>query len=237
MDISDIIGDSISYPLHNIKALLIFAIIGIIGGIAGGTTILGIITATATHQPFTADALGIVGFIIFIIILLIIQGYTLDIVKYGIERKDDAPGISPKRQFLNAIKYIVVDIVYYIIPAVISWLLLTLLGHGILTVIISFIIYVVFALANFMAVCRLAETDSLGVALAIPDAIGDISSIGIFKIIAVVAVVFIVLLILYGVTMLVFGYQNIVGSILLGALGVYGLFFSNRAMGLLYSDV
>ena len=52
---------------------------------------------------------------------LLISGYGLDIVKYGIERREDGPGIDIVRQILNAIKLIIVSFVYYIIPAVIAW--------------------------------------------------------------------------------------------------------------------
>ena len=45
MDLSEIIGDAITYPLHNIKSLIIFMIIGIVGGLLSGMSIVGMLAA------------------------------------------------------------------------------------------------------------------------------------------------------------------------------------------------
>ena len=66
---------------------------------------------------------SIIGIIVFILVLFLIEGYALDIVKYGIERRADAPGIDIGRQISNAIKLVIVDIVYYIVPAIIIFVL------------------------------------------------------------------------------------------------------------------
>ena len=144
---------------------------------------------------------------------LLISGYGLDIVKYGIERREDGLGIDIVRQILNAIKLIIVSFVYYIIPAVIAWLLYTLLGRGILTVLVVLIIYIVFAFAQFMAICRLAKYDSLGADLSINEAIGDIPKIGMLKvlltIIAVLVIAFIIAFILSGLADLLFDFRKL----------------------------
>ena len=101
----------------------------------------------------------------------------MDIVKFGIERRADGPGIDFGRQVSNAIKLLIVSIVYYVVPAVIIFILGLFLRDWIMTI-ISLILVILFALANFMAKCRLAKSDSLGEALAIGEAIGDISRVG-----------------------------------------------------------
>ena len=237
MDIGEIISDAIVYPFNNIKALIIYMIIGIVCGILGGASLMGVLLAAQGNNVLAAGGLGFIGTLIIIIGGLLISGYGLDIVKFGIERRDDAPGIDIVRQVLNAIKVFIVGFVYYIIPAIIGWLLSTLLGKGILTTIIILIISIVFAFAQFMAICRLAKYDSLGEALAIGEAIGDVSKVGMLKVLATIIAVFIIALIIAIVIGVIMQYNNLIGGVLFGVFGVYLAFFYNRAVGLLYSQV
>lgn len=237
MDVTEIIGDAIVYPVKNIKSLIIYVVIGVVTALLGGLSLFGMMASASGNNVLAAGGLGFLGVLIFLLGSLLISGYGLDIVKFGIERREDGPGIDIVRQIVNAIKVLIVSFVYYIVPAIIAWLLLTLLGSGYLTVIVVFIIAIVFAFAEFMAVCRLAKTDSLGEALAIGQAIGDISKVGMLKVLVTVVAVFVIGIIIA----LLFGWisqiNNIVGGILSGIFGVYFVFFYNRAIGLLYSEV
>ena len=237
MGVGDIIGDAISYPFKNIKSLVLYAVLGIIAGIIGGASVLSIIASLSSKgwAGFAFSGLSIVGIIVFIIVIFLIEGYGLDIVKYGIERRAEGPGIDIGRQVTNAVKLIIVYIVYYIVPAIIIVVLGLFLRDWILTI-ISIILFIVFALANFMAKCRLAKTDSLGEALAIGEAIGDISKVGLGKIIATVVVIAIVLIVIAFIIALISNWNATVGSVLLGIFAVYFVFFYNRAVGLLYSE-
>ena len=238
MDLGEIFGDALVYPAHNIKSLLIYAILGVIGAIIGGASILSILGAFGTTGwgSFAFSGVGIVGVIVFILILFLIGGYALDIIKFGIERRDDGPGIDFGRQIANAVKLIIVDLVYYVVPAIIVFILGIFLKNWIISI-ISVILFIVFALANFMAKCRLTKTDNIGEALAIGEAIGDISRVGLLKIIATIIIMIIVAI----VALIIIGWisrlNGIIGSILLGIFLVYFIFFYNRAIGLLYSDV
>ena len=237
MEITEIIGDALLYPLNNVKSLILYVIIGAITGILGGASLIAMATQVSGNNVVAAGGFGFIGILVMIIGSLLISGYGLDIVKYGIERRDDGPGIDIVRQVLNAIKLIVVSFVYYIIPAIVAWLLFTLLGKGILTLIIVAIMYIVFAFAQFMAVCRLAKYNSLGEALSIGEAIGDISKVGMLKVLITVIAVFIIGFIIAFICALIYNYHNIIGGLLLGIFGVYAIFFYNRAIGLLYSQV
>ena len=237
MGVGDIIGDALTYPFKNIKSLVLYVILGIIAGIIGGASVLSIIASLTSKgwAGFAFSGLSIVGIIVFIIVLFLIEGYGLDIVKYGIERRAEGPGIDVGRQISNAVKLIVVYIVYYIVPAIIVFVLGLFLRDWILTI-LSIILFLVFTLANFMAKCRLAKTDSLGEALAIGEAIGDISRVGLGKIIATIVVIAIILVIIAFVIGFISNLNATVGSILLGIFAVYFAFFYNRAIGLLYSE-
>ncbi|ADC46077.1 hypothetical protein mru_0225 [Methanobrevibacter ruminantium M1] len=236
MDISEIIGDAIAYPIHNIKALVIYMIIGIITGILGGASFMGLLMSLTGKNALAAGGFGILGVLVLLIGALLITGYGLDIVKFGIERRDDGPGIDLVRQVLNAVKLLIVSIVYYIVPAIIAWVLFTLLGRGILTVLIVMIISIIFAFAEFMAICRLAKYDSLGEALAIGEAIGDISKVGVIKLLATIIIVVVIAMIVCFILLYVYKLNSLIGGILLGIFAVYLTFFANRAAGLLYSD-
>lgn len=238
MGVGDIISDALVYPFHNIKALVLYVILGIIAGLIGGAAIASIIGAFTTTGigALAFDILGIVGIIVFILVLFLIEGYGLDIIKFGIERRNDSPGIDIARQISNAIKLIIVSFVYYIVPAIIIFVLGLFLRDWILTI-ISLILIIVFALANFMAKCRLAKTDNLGDALAIGEAIGDISRVGLGKIIATVVVIVVIAFIVVFIITLINNANSTIGGILLGIFSVYFVFFYNRAIGLLYSGV
>ena len=237
MNVSEIIKDAFVYPFHNIKALLIYVILGIIGAILAGASVLSIATALTTGGITSVALTGasIAGVVVFVLIMFLTSGYTLDIIKYGIERRDDGPGIEIGRQISNAVKLIVVDIVYYIIPIIITFVLGIFLRDWLMTV-ISMILFIIFSLANFMAKCRLAKSDSLGESLAVGEAIGDISRVGFGKLIATFIVIAVILIIFSAIISWVMGVQAVVGSILLGIFSIYYLFFYNRAIGLLYSN-
>ena len=236
MSISEMFSDALAYPFNNIKALLLYVVLGIIVALLGGATIVDFAVAFTTKGVGGAAlaGLGIVGVILFVLVVFLVEGYALDIIKYGIERRSDGPGIDFGRQVSNAIKLVVVSIVYYIVPAIIT-LILSLFLRDWLIAIIGVILFIVFALANFMAKCRLAKTDNLGDALAIGEAIGDISRVGIGNLLITVIVVFVILMIIAFIVAIFMGLNQYLGGIILGFAGVYFVFFYNRVIGLLYS--
>ena len=236
MNVSEIISDALVYPFNNIKALLIYIILGIIAGVLMGGTIFAVFAGQATNNALLAGGVGIIGLIVSIIVVLLISGFELDIIKYGIKRDSGAPGIDVTRQIVNAIKLIVVRFIYYLIPIIIVAILGAIFRNW-LMMIITAILIIIFSLAEFMGECRLAKDDSLGSALSIGEAIGDISRVGIGKLIATLVVAFIVLVILFAIIGAIANFNAIVGGILLGICGVYLTFFLARIKGLLYSDV
>ena len=85
MSVGDIISDALGYPFRNVKALVIYMILGIIAAIIGGTTIITFSTSVATKgfSSFALGGMGVLGIIVFILLLFLIEGYGLDIVKIG----------------------------------------------------------------------------------------------------------------------------------------------------------
>ena len=115
----------------------IYILLSIYGAIIGGASVISILGALGTTgwTEFAFSGLSIVGIIVFILILFLIGGYTLDIIKFGIERRPDGPGIDIGRQISNTIKLIVVDVVYYVVPAIIVFVLGLFLRNWLMSII------------------------------------------------------------------------------------------------------
>jgi hypothetical protein len=236
MEIGEIISDALVYPFSNIKALIIYLILGIIFGIVFVSTLVAIAAGIEANNVFAVFGIGIIGGVVSIFLGFMINGYQLDVIKYGIDRNPNGPEVDFIRQFFNGIKLFVTQIVYMIIPVIIGAILAVIFQHW-LSGLITFIISLVFTFALMMAQCRLAKTEQLGDSLALGEAIGDISRVGIVKLLLLIIIVAVIMVILYFIVGLIAGWNGTVGGILFGIVGTYLVFFSGRAVGLLYSEV
>ena len=211
--------------------MFVIALIAIFTGV-------GLVAGQETNQVLASGIIGIIGLLLIIIIALLVDGYGLDIVKLGIEKSDAAPEIDIGRQVIAGLKYLIVGIVYIIIPFIVMLLLSAI--NDTLGLIVGVILFIIFGLALLMGQCRLANTGSLGEALNIPEAIKDLQAIGIFKVLIVIIIVGIIALILNFIAGIFSGMGDIgsfISAILSAIVGAYTFFFGNRATGLLYSDL
>lgn len=235
MELSEIITDALHYPIQNIQTFAIYIVLGIITALV---LILTGVTAliTATGDGDVNMLVLIIGLIITAFIYFMIEGYVLDIIKHGINRRNTAPSVDPVRQISNGIKLMITEIVYYILPIIISILLgITFIPW--FSGVINLVLTILFGLLLAMSKCRLAQTDNLGYALAIEDAYNDLTRIGIEKVLLTVVIT----IILSFIIVFILGFiGNLISAdigVLLGSIGgIYTLFFSNRAIGLLYSE-
>ena len=234
----EIISDAIHYPLNHVKELAIYIALTFVMLLILIFAGVGLIAGSDLNNLAAAGLIGIIGFILALIVSLLIEGYGLDILKLGIERSQDAPSIDIARQVINGIKYLIVAIVYLIIPCIIMVILMQI--NKTLGLIIGLIIFIIFGLGLYMGSCRLAKTESLGYALNIPEAFQDIMKVGIVKLLVVLILVGIIAAILNWIAGLFGGMGTIgaiISSILQAIVGAYLFFFNNRAVGLLYSDI
>lgn len=236
MELGEIISDALAYPLKNIKALAIYAILGIILGIVAGSSLLAVLFSASSKNVLATIGSSLLAVIVTLVLGFFITGYQLDITKYGIERREDGPGVDFVRQFINGIKLFVVNFVYMIIPIIIS-VIVGMIFQNWLTSVITFIVTIIFALGMMMAQCRLAKTEDFGYALDIGEAIKDVSRVGLLKLLLFIILVFIITFILFFIVAAIMQWNSTIGGILMGIIGVYVVFFSARATGLLYSDV
>ena len=104
------------------------------------------------------------------------------------------------------------------------------------TAIVAFVLFIIFAFIQTMGQARLANTGSLGQALNIPEAAKDITRIGVGKVIAVILLVVIIVAVINAILGYLYGQVSQL-SILSLIVTPYLAFFTQRASGLLYSDI
>ncbi|MBQ2652798.1 MAG: DUF4013 domain-containing protein [Methanobrevibacter sp.] len=105
-----------------------------------------------------------------------------------------------------------------------------------ITILIAIIIFVIFSFLQTMAQARLANTGSLCEALNVFEAGKDIKRIGIGKVIIVILLVIIISAVILMIFSAITNYVPIL-SILSIIITPYLVFFAQRAVGLLYSDI
>lgn len=235
MELNDIIMDSLTFPLNNIQSLVIYLVLGFILAIVAILTGVSAVFAGANSDAGLVAL--IIGLVLCVLITFVIDGYVLDIVKSGINRNNNGPSIDPIRQLIVGVKLFIVQIVYLIIPILIT-IVLGLIFRSWIVSIIALILFIIFGLALTMGECRLAKTEDLGYALNITEAIEDIKRIGIVKVALTVIAVAIISFVILFVLDVIFGIiSQDLASIVTSIVSIYLLFFGNRATGLLYSDL
>lgn len=236
MEIGEIISDAAMYPINNVKALVIYVVLGIVAFLALIITGVGLIGAGEATGLLSGGLgiLGIVGIIIAIAIFALIAGYMLDVVKIAINREDSAPEIDPVRQIINGIKLFILAIIYMIIPIIIMAILSAI--NETLGLILGFILLIAFSILLVIAQCRFAKTESLGEALNIGEVINDLKEIGIVKVLAIIIIIGIISYVLSAIATGIGNFSEIIGAILSGIVTIYTTFLQSRAYGLLYSD-
>ena len=237
MEIGEIFGDALRYPLNHTKSLLIYIVVMIIIALIAAFTGVGVVAGQGTNNVLASGIIGIIGLLLIFVIGFFITGYGVDIIKLGIEKSDAAPEIDIGGQAIKGLKYIILVFVYFIIPLII----MTLLGYinNTLAVIVGLILLIIFGLALVMGEGRLADTGSLGHALNIPEAIKDLQNVGIVKtllVIIIVGIVYFILNLIPGIFNSLGDIGVIIGAIISAIISAYLFFFSQRATGLLYSD-
>lgn len=105
-----------------------------------------------------------------------------------------------------------------------------------ITAIVAAIVFIIFAFVQTMGQSRLANTGDLGHALNIPEAFRDITRIGAGKVIAVILLIVVLVAVIQGILGYIYGQVPQI-SILSVVVTPYLAFFTQRAIGLLYSDI
>lgn len=275
MEVVDIIKEAFIFPSKDLAKLAVYIVFAFIVGIFLALGLFLFALGIAENAIYYVPAIILIiaslalGFIIF--------GYQVSIIKSGIDGVEKPPEFQWKGNLMTGIKYFVMVIVYFIIPAIVvlivGWAtnmfgqamdiftkmanasmnapanttvavtdvvpqsaLISLGNAMIITGVVAAILFIIFKIIQTMAEGRLANTDSLGEALNIPEAFRDIGRIGWGK---VVAVVILIAVIIGVINVVISGLNNYVPGISIISIIVtpYLTFFAARATGLLYSDI
>ena len=117
MEIKEIIKDSLMFPANNIKALAIYIVITfVLGFLLAGMTAFSVLSFNQGFYAIFAAILLISS----IVVGFILAGYEIDIIKTGIRLEDVAPDFILKDDAIRGIKAVIVAIIYFIIPAVVT---------------------------------------------------------------------------------------------------------------------
>ncbi len=118
MSITEMIKEAIVFPSKDLGPLAIYIVMTIIMAfLSFGGFIYAILT-----DDIVSTIIGIIISIIAIIIELILMGYQIKLIKTGIDNEETAPAFEWKEDCITGIKYLVVKIVYCIIPALITFI-------------------------------------------------------------------------------------------------------------------
>ena len=277
MEITEIIKEAFIFPSQNLEKLAIYIVLTFVLALLA---VFGVITALlGINDGSFYFVLTFIFLILGIIVALIITGYQVGVLKSGIDHDESAPSLELKNDFITGLKMLAVSIVYFIIPAIVGWIMVfitnipgqiidivqkTAVSHanatavagssstvvtgvsdaamaslaGSITVsaLVTLVVFIIFAFLQAMGESRLANTGDLGEAINIPEAFRDITRIGVGKVLAVILLIVIIILVIQAVLGYLYGqipYLSILGIIVTP----YLAFFSQRAIGLLYSEI
>ena len=112
MDVIEIMRDAMSYPIANMKNWLIIALLFLITGILQQLAI-------NYNNGFLAVIVAVISIIIFIMVL----GVCISIMRETFDHSTEIPMINPIVNLVDGIKYLITQIVYYLIPTIITLLI------------------------------------------------------------------------------------------------------------------
>ena len=124
MEIMEIIKEALIFPSQNLEKLAIYIVITVVlAFLVAGGAIFGVLgfMDSSFYLVFS-----VILFVIGIIVALIITGYQVGLLKSGIDHDESAPGFDWKNDLMTGIKMLVVSIVYFIIPAIITLIMVFL---------------------------------------------------------------------------------------------------------------
>lgn len=115
MDAIEIIKESIYYPLNDTRGW---------GLIAAIFVVVGILEQLAIQYPDSATVFHFLSFIVSIFL----AGVNLSIIKETIDGSSKIPLFDPVKNFIDGVKNIVVEVIYYVIPAILTLIIALIAG-------------------------------------------------------------------------------------------------------------
>lgn len=177
MDFGEIFTNSLKYPISNPQMLLIVGVVVLIAGLNGVLPQLGV------HNL----SLSFILLIVSVLVYFILFGYSIIVIKRGIEVDDEIPAFDWVKNFVDGIKVFVISFVYMIIPLII----ISILGVVSLGPALSRIFQVI---SDQMTAANVTTVTDAAVQ-AVPPELWS----GFFSGLAVVSIVALILFIIFGI--------------------------------------
>lgn len=266
MEITEIIKDAFVFPMNNLEKLVIYILVTFVSGIlVVGMAVTGVIgfSYNSIYLILTFIFFILSAIVFFIIsgydVSIVKAG--IDQSEDAPEFEWAENLVTGIKMLVVNIVYFIIPLVVVIIVALLTNLpgqfmkiaqrasmyptgvaalpsnLIASLGISIaITATVAVILFVIFAFLQNMGKSRLANTGDLGHALNIPEALKDISRIGVFKVIAVIFITVFIVAVINAIMGFIYG-KIPSFSILSVIISPYLAFFLERAAGLLYSDI
>ena len=110
MNLREIIMDAIKFPISDTRKFLIFCALIIIMSLSTVLPSYGVKDST----------LSLILTLVTLIVAIIVLGYCVEVIKRGTDGDDTLPDFDYVKHFVNGIKALILDIIYFIIPAIIT---------------------------------------------------------------------------------------------------------------------
>ena len=114
MEIIEIIKDALVFPSTDLRTFFIFVLLTIFAGVFGTVGILLYILGLLNAEFFLWGGLAA---IVAMLIGWVMSGYSISVIKSGIELEDEVPEFVWWDNFITGFNGFIVSIVYFIIPA------------------------------------------------------------------------------------------------------------------------
>ena len=246
MNLREIIMDAIKFPISDTRKFLIFCALIILMSLSTVLPSYGVKDST----------LSLILTLVTLIVAIIVLGYCVEVIKSGADGDDTLPDFDYVKQFVNGIKALILDIIYFIIPAIITIIVASATGLFTsftkivymkttmntftnaltITLIVAIILFIIFSLMSFTGLVRFAKTGSGTEGLRFRQILRDMSKVGLIKIIVTLIVIYIIAFVLSLIIGLI-GLIPYIGVFIGIFVGVpFMLLFLYRAIGLLYAD-
>lgn len=122
MDITQIIKEAFIFPSNDWGKFILYIVFLVVAGFLLAAGFALSVVGLMNHNNILLILLGIILVIGYLIVSFMLMGYLIDITKSGIDGAESAPEFSWKENLITGLKYLVVNIVYYIIPAIIIYI-------------------------------------------------------------------------------------------------------------------
>ncbi|RBQ22390.1 hypothetical protein ALNOE001_21370 [Candidatus Methanobinarius endosymbioticus] len=117
MEIVELFKDALTYPIKEWNKLLLFGVLFVVMSIFSILQVFGL----ALTNYAAVGIVGIISFVVTFVFTMLIFGYILSIIRKTINNvSGDVPKIDLATNFVDGLKVLVLYIVYYIIPVVIT---------------------------------------------------------------------------------------------------------------------